>query len=509
MKNLFKSMLLSALFITIISITPVSAADYKITKIDIYPNLISLEISKSFNNNIELTLPATFIKDSIKINYALSKGIKDFNVTTINYPDVNIKLETELDKDIEKLAKEIDKLEGKISGLKFSTDYLDRVEPSSSSTALVAKEIKYFMTLKSSYITQSLSIEREAIYKKSILKALVTERIRLYPANYNKSIKIQATGGKGAKLVFQIESGNIIWKSAYRLFLNSSTGVININHYLNIVQKTMIDLKGDMTFHMSPINRRDINTVLNPKTVDIRKIEVMPKPKRVMASKMMFDEDSVMEMRMSPAGNIQNYDIVSDFVGVKMKLNTSLPSRLISDNILIDQYVMNSKPEIIIIPSAYEFAILNAEIKEVTKPLYAGMAELYIDNTYTSDQYINTALIGSDLKIPFGLLESISVKREDTISKTDEGFIKDYKDYGYDIKITNFNKDIKSAKIIDRIPLSINSKLKVEDVVISGVHTVSDTGIVEWILPLPSNKEVKLDVKYRLKYPSGSNIITR
>jgi len=486
----------------------------EITQIDIYPNIISVEISTDFNSSLDLILPATFASSSMRVNYALSIGIHSVNIIDLSMTNLDIKFDAEFENDIEKLAMDIDNLEGEISSLNFSIHYLDKVKPSLSDTDAVDKELEHFMKLKSSSVTQLAKLERDINYKKSIFETLITDRQKLYPSGYNKSIKIQATGDENAKLVFSISSSNIKWSSHYRLGLNSSTGSIEVNQYLNIVQKTMLDLSGEMTLHFATTIYRNINTTLLTETVDIEapreKTTIILASRRSDIQEEMCDMESVEPMatkkKMRGTAIVET---ISELVGVKIKLDINLPSHLLPENILIDKYTVGSKIEILIIPSLYEFAILNVEIVDLSKPIYSGKAELYIDDVYTSNQYLETALIGGKIKIPFGLLESISSKREDLITKRDDGLLKDYSDFAYNIKINNFNNDIKDVKIIDRIPISRHGSLKVTDIDISSEGSISDRGIIEWELLLQPNHEIELDVKYKLKFPKGVSIIRR
>ena len=77
---------------------------------------------------------------------------------------------------------------------------------------------------------------------------------------------------------------------------------------------------------------------------------------------------------------------------------------------------------------------------------------------------------------------------------------------GYEINIkNNRNKDIK-IQIMDQIPISKSNRIKITSKLGEGWSIDEDTGILEWVLEIPSGEKKSTTFEFEIKHPKKLNI---
>ncbi|KQC33062.1 hypothetical protein AAU57_06840 [Nonlabens sp. YIK11] len=160
-------------------------------------------------------------------------------------------------------------------------------------------------------------------------------------------------------------------------------------------------------------------------------------------------------------------------------------------------------------PVINENVFLTAILKDYEKlNLIPGEANVYFDDSYSGKIYFDTDTVEEDLVVSLGVDPQITVKREDQKDTRSKSFLGSNtileKRYVITLK-NNRNTDIK-VKLEDRIPISANSDIKVDDVETGNAAVQSDEQILTWMVDIASGAQVKREFSYQVKYPKGRRI---
>lgn len=140
--------------------------------------------------------------------------------------------------------------------------------------------------------------------------------------------------------------------------------------------------------------------------------------------------------------------------------------------------------------------------------LIPGEANVYFEDAYIGKIYFDTDTIKEELVVGLGVDPQISVKREDIKDFKSKSFLGSnrivYKNYEITLK-NNRNKAV-TIKLQDRVPMSGNSDIKVDDIEIGDAQMEEDTQILTWEMNLTSGNQVKERFSYRVKYPKRRRI---
>lgn len=135
--------------------------------------------------------------------------------------------------------------------------------------------------------------------------------------------------------------------------------------------------------------------------------------------------------------------------------------------------------------------------------LIPGEANIYFEDAFIGKIYFDTDTTKEELIIGLGIDPQISVKREDIKDFKAKSFLGGtriiYKNYEITLK-NNRNKSIK-IKLQDRIPISGNDDIKVDDVEIGNAQMDKKTQLITWDINLGSGSQRKENFSYRVKFP--------
>ncbi len=161
------------------------------------------------------------------------------------------------------------------------------------------------------------------------------------------------------------------------------------------------------------------------------------------------------------------------------------------------------------VPKFSEYAYLVANLTEWQGlNLMNGNANLYFENNYVGNTYLDTKAFGDTLKLSLGKDESVSVKRTKIKSFTEKNLVgsKVTDTRSWEITITNGKKQEVDIVIEDQIPVSSNEKVKVKLVEQGGANYNTSTGMMKWELKLKPSETKKLVFSYSVEYPKGSMV---
>lgn len=190
-----------------------------------------------------------------------------------------------------------------------------------------------------------------------------------------------------------------------------------------------------------------------------------------------------------------------------------------------DKYTIKSNAEITVIevdnfellanyqyyaaPELNENVFLTATIKNWEKyDLLTGEANIYFEGSFAGKSIINPQGTADSLNLSLGIDPNIIVKREKLENFKSKSFLGGTRivDKGYKIQVKNNKKTPITLVLEDRIPISENKEIKVEDIE-TGLSEYNDkTGIMRWKIELQANASEKKEFTYTVKYPKFKKV---
>lgn len=140
--------------------------------------------------------------------------------------------------------------------------------------------------------------------------------------------------------------------------------------------------------------------------------------------------------------------------------------------------------------------------------LMAGKANIYFDNTYVGNSYIDPSTNDDTLAVSLGQDQNITVKREKIANKCiSKSFGLSKKHVrAYQIEIKNNRKEKIRIKIVDQLPLSSDEKIKVETVNIGDAKYDASTGLLEWNYDVINGELITTSFEFEVKHPKKMRV---
>ncbi len=132
-----------------------------------------------------------------------------------------------------------------------------------------------------------------------------------------------------------------------------------------------------------------------------------------------------------------------------------------------------------------------------------GEANIYFDGSYAGKSVINPNATTDSLNLSLGVDPNVIVKRKKLDNFKSKSFLGSNKivDKGYTIKIKNNKQTAITLIVEDRIPVSEDKEIKVEDIETGQAAYTEKTGILKWKVNLAANATAKKQFTYVVKYP--------
>ncbi len=161
------------------------------------------------------------------------------------------------------------------------------------------------------------------------------------------------------------------------------------------------------------------------------------------------------------------------------------------------------------VPKKSNGVFLIAQVTEWEKmPLIPGKSHIYFDETFVGKSYINPKVMSDTLDISLGQDQNILINRTKQEGKcsNNTNILGATKKRGYEINVkNNRNKAIK-IQVIDQIPISKSNKIKVNTKLGEGWSINEETGMLEWILEIPSGEKKSTTFEFEIKHPKKLNV---
>ncbi len=175
----------------------------------------------------------------------------------------------------------------------------------------------------------------------------------------------------------------------------------------------------------------------------------------------------------------------------------------------IDKFEVPATYEYFVAPAINENVFLTASIKDwVRYSLLPGEANIYFEGSFSGKTYINPLETTEELSVSLGVDPNIIVKRKQLDNFKSTSFIGSQRivDMAYSTTVKNNKSTGINLKMVDRVPVSQNKEIKVDDIETADATYDKDTGLLEWTIKLGPSDSSKKEFSYELKYPKHKRV---
>ncbi len=140
--------------------------------------------------------------------------------------------------------------------------------------------------------------------------------------------------------------------------------------------------------------------------------------------------------------------------------------------------------------------------------LLAGQANIYFENSYIGQVYINPESAKDKLSISLGRDQNISVSRESLKDFSEEKLLSSdlERTFAFEIKVKNNKKVAVKILIEDHVPVSKNKDIAVKLVESSGAEFNPENGKLKWLVDVEAGEAVSKKLVYSIRHPKDKKI---
>ncbi len=170
------------------------------------------------------------------------------------------------------------------------------------------------------------------------------------------------------------------------------------------------------------------------------------------------------------------------------------------------------------VPATYAYftaPVINENVFLTTKignweqyNLLPGEANVYFEGSYSGKTNINPQATTDSLTVSLGVDPNVVVKRNQLNDFKKTNFIGNNKIFNkaYEIELKNNKASNIDLVLVDRIPISQNREIKLEDIETGTSKYDSKKGLMEWKVNLSSKETKKYKFSYTVKYPKFKRV---
>ncbi|MFD2098533.1 DUF4139 domain-containing protein [Flagellimonas iocasae] len=175
----------------------------------------------------------------------------------------------------------------------------------------------------------------------------------------------------------------------------------------------------------------------------------------------------------------------------------------------INTFKMPATYEYFAAPVINENVFLTASFKDWERhQLLPGEANIYFEGTYAGKTVLDPYTTKKEMVLSLGIDNNITVSRQQDRNFKSKSFTGSNRilDRTYNLEVKN-NKNVAiNLKLMDRIPMSQDKEIKVDDVIINNANYDNQKGLLTWNLDLAPQESKKEDFSFQVKYPRGRYI---
>ncbi|TXG39650.1 DUF4139 domain-containing protein [Seonamhaeicola maritimus] len=187
----------------------------------------------------------------------------------------------------------------------------------------------------------------------------------------------------------------------------------------------------------------------------------------------------------------------------------SIPSDGDLTVINIDAYKVPASYSYFSAPIINENVFLTAKIGDWEQyNLLPGEANIYFEGSFSGKTNINPQATTDSLTVSLGVDPNVVVKRTtlNNFKKTASIGSSKTLNKAFEIEVKNNKSSTVNLILMDRIPVSQNKDIKIDDIDSGSSEYDTKKGILKWDLKLPSHTSEKFKLSYSVKYPKYKRV---
>jgi uncharacterized protein (TIGR02231 family) len=521
-----------SLLVLFVIIMTASAADKQVksemTKATVYrqngkiTRTATTTVSTGINKIIFTDLETVIQAQSIQVK--MSPGVK---LLSVSY-GINYLKDKEIGKEYKVLSDSVELLNEDISWLAEQKRVLaaeenllnQNIKLGSTQESVSVDELK---ALASYYSTRVKAIKKEYLglnRKESKLKE-IRSRIQnqMGQMNVNKStpvgmitVEITSNSSKTANFELSYVVTGVSWTPIYDIFSEGLDKNVKIVYKANVVQNTGVNWKNvKLTINTGNPNTNNSRPILNPRYLT-------PYVTAVVYDQSVYANTALVKgLDIKRSGEYEKkkedafyapMEMVETITNMEFRVDQeyNIPADGKAHLVTMSDYDVPADYEYHTVPIMDKGAFLLAKLTDWGKlNLLAAYANIFLDNTYIGQSYINPNITVDTLLLSFGRDEKIIVDRQKVFSecKTSSlmGNIKHM--MTYEIKIRNTKGTKISIDVLDQIPISNNKDYVVELIDKGGAEYLEKYGKLSWKMDLAPNESKTIRFQYSVKHPKN------
>ncbi len=221
-----------------------------------------------------------------------------------------------------------------------------------------------------------------------------------------------------------------------------------------------------------------------------------------------FDEQPYVEpINYTFNGNIIETGITN--TNFKIDKTYSIPSDGDVTVIEVDRFSVPANYEYFTAPVLNENVFLTAKIGNWEQyNLLPAEANVYFEGSYSGKTNINPEATTDSLTISLGVDPNIIVKRTQRNDFKKTTFIGNNKVVykGFEIELRNNKQSKIQLTLVDRVPITQNKSIKLDDIETGTSEYDKEKGILKWVFNLEPGETDKVEHSYSVKYPKGKRV---
>lgn len=192
-----------------------------------------------------------------------------------------------------------------------------------------------------------------------------------------------------------------------------------------------------------------------------------------------------------------------------IKKSYSIPSDGDITAIEINTFSLDAEYEYFAAPVINENVFLTAMFKDWEQyNLLPGEASIYFNGGYAGKTTVDPYTTKKEMTISLGIDPNITVSRKQRKNFKSKSFTGSNRilDRTYDLEVKN-NKAVGiSLKLVDRIPVSQNKDIKIDDIQINKGNYDTKKGLLDWKLSLAPQETITESFSFQVRYPKFKRI---
>jgi uncharacterized protein (TIGR02231 family) len=390
--------------------------------------------------------------------------------------------------------------------------------------SLDAAGLKALYDLYSAGIQQSRT---EALGRERSLKEVNRELARLRQQleesrsrnqQPSQEIRITVKAAAAVNAVFEISYFNprASWEPSYDIRVDGTDKPVNMVYKARVRQTTGVDWQGvKLNLSNANPNRSGSLPTLYPYYLDfpvnpvVYRSSVQESRK---AAPMAMAEDKMMEEVAAEYGSLAlEVQVVESLTSTSFAIDVpyTIPSGGEGKMIDVMNLELPAKYNYQSIPKLDPSAFLVAGIHEWEQyDLLPGQSNIYFENTFVGQAYVNPANLKDTLLISLGRDQGVVVKREKRKDFTSDKLIggNRVETRSWELSVRNTKSSAISLMLTDQVPVSNNKEIQIETTEISGGKLEPLSGKISWNLEIKPGETKQLVVSYSVKYPKDKNL---